>query len=83
MIEVIPDRIEAGTYIIIGALLGQNLKITNLIPEHLTSVLSKLQEIGVDFEIKGNTITNGSCSTYQCFNDSMSWYKHFRGNNLY
>ena len=45
MIEVIPDRIEAGTYIIIGALLGQNLKITNLIPEHLTSVLSKLQEI--------------------------------------
>ena len=52
MIEVIPDRIEAGTYIIIGALLGQNLNITNLIPEHLTSVLSKLQEIGVDFEIK-------------------------------
>ena len=49
--EVIPDRIEAGTYIIIGALSGNPLKIDNIIPEHLDSLLSKLEEMGVDLEV--------------------------------
>ncbi len=49
--EVIPDRIEAGTYIIIGALCGNCLKIDNIIPEHIASLLLKLQEIGIDLEI--------------------------------
>ena len=49
--EVIPDRIEAGTYIIIGALLGNPLKVDNIIPEHLDSLLSKLEEMGIDLEI--------------------------------
>lgn len=55
--EVIPDRIEAGTYIIIGALCGNNLKIDNLIPEHLDSLLSKLEEIGVNLEIGTDYVT--------------------------
>ncbi len=49
--EVIPDRIEAGTYLIMGALCGKNLKIENMIPEHIESVISKLQEVGVNIEI--------------------------------
>lgn len=49
--EVIPDRIEAGTYIIIGALCGNPLKIDNVIPEHIDALLSKLEEIGVDLEV--------------------------------
>ena len=49
--EIIPDRIEAGTYIIIGALCGNNLKIDNLIPEHLEALLSKLEEMGIDLEV--------------------------------
>lgn len=49
--EVIPDRIEAGTYIIIGALCGNPLKIDNIIPEHVDALLSKLDEMGVDMEI--------------------------------
>ena len=49
--EVIPDRIEAGTYIIIGALCGTPLKIDNVIPEHIDSLLSKLEEMGVELEI--------------------------------
>ncbi len=56
MIEVIPDRIEAGTYIIIGALLGKDLRIKNVIKEHLTSLLSKLQEIGVKIEARENDL---------------------------
>ncbi len=49
--EVIPDRIEAGTYIIIGALCGNRVKIDNIIPEHLDAVIRKLEEIGTDLEV--------------------------------
>ena len=49
--EVIPDRIEAGTYVIIAALCDHNLKIDNVIPEHIDSLLSKLEEMGVELEI--------------------------------
>ena len=49
--EVIPDRIEAGTYIVAGALMGDNLRIENLIPKHIDSFLSKLDEMGVNMEI--------------------------------
>ncbi len=48
--EVIPDRIEAGTYIIAGALLGDNLKIENIILEHVESLTLKLQEMGFDLK---------------------------------
>ena len=49
--EVIPDRIEAGTYIIAGALMGDKLRVENIIPKHISSFLSKLDEMGVKLEI--------------------------------
>ena len=49
--EVIPDRIEAGTYIILGALLGDNLKVTNIIPEHIEALIMKLKEMNIPLEI--------------------------------
>ena len=49
--EVIPDRIEAGTYLIMGSLLGRNLKIDNMIPSHLEALIAKLKEAGVEMEI--------------------------------
>ncbi|MDD4607534.1 MAG: UDP-N-acetylglucosamine 1-carboxyvinyltransferase [Bacilli bacterium] len=49
--EVIPDRIEAGTYVIAGALVGNNLKIENIIPEHIEALLIKLKEMGVKLEV--------------------------------
>ena len=49
--EVIPDRIEAGTYLILAALIGKNLKIDNMIPNHLEALIAKLKEAGVDMEI--------------------------------
>ena len=49
--EVIPDRIEAGTYLIAGALVGDNLKITNIIPEHIESLTTKLKEMGCSLKI--------------------------------
>ena len=55
--EVIPDRIEAGTYIIIGALCGKPLKVDNVIPEHIDSLLSKLEEVGVNLEVGTDYVT--------------------------
>lgn len=49
--EVIPDRIEAGTYVIAGALMGNNLKIENIIPEHIESLTLKLKEMGIPLQI--------------------------------
>lgn len=49
--EVIPDRIEAGTYIIAGAMIGNNLKVTNIIPEHIEALTTKMKEMGCDIEI--------------------------------
>lgn len=48
--EVIPDRIEAGTYTIMAALMGKQLKIDNIIPKHLEALTSKLIEMGVKIE---------------------------------
>ncbi len=55
--EVIPDRIEAGTYIIAGALVGENLKIDNIIPDHIESLLLKLKEMKVNMKIEKDSIT--------------------------
>lgn len=58
--EVIPDRIEAGTYAIAGALIGKNLKISNIIPEHIEALLLKMKEMGVDFEVQDDYMTISS-----------------------
>ena len=54
--EVIPDRIEAGTYIIAGALVGNNLKVENIIPDHIEPLLLKLKEMGVDLTINDDNV---------------------------
>jgi UDP-N-acetylglucosamine 1-carboxyvinyltransferase len=45
--RIIPDRIEAGTFLIAGALTGGDVKVSGCDPAHLTSLLQKLQEAGV------------------------------------
>lgn len=55
-ISVIPDRIEAGTYVIAGALCGNQLEITNIIPEHLNSLIEILQKMEADITILKNSI---------------------------
>ena len=54
--NVIPDRIEAGTYIILGALMGTYLSVENIIPEHLGALLDKLEEMGADIEINQDSV---------------------------
>jgi UDP-N-acetylglucosamine 1-carboxyvinyltransferase len=54
---VIPDRIEAGTLLLAGAITRSKLRITPLIPEHLGAVLSKLEEAGCTLESDGIGMT--------------------------
>ena len=75
--EVIPDRIEAGTYIIIGALCGNPLKIDNIIPEHVDSLLSKLEEIGVDMQVGADYVIVTRSEKYKSTNIKTAVYPGF------
>lgn len=54
---VIPDMIEAGTYMCAVAGTGGRVKLTNVIPKHLESIISKLSEMGVMIEEGEDSIT--------------------------
>ena len=54
---VIPDRIEAGTFLIASAATASNITIGPVIPKHLESLLEKLKETGSKIHIKGNEIS--------------------------
>ena len=49
--QVIPDRIEAGTYMCIAAACGDEVTIKNIVPKHLEALTVKLNELGVDIDI--------------------------------
>ncbi len=54
--EIIPDRVEAGTFIIMAAAAAEEITIENIIPQHLESLLSKLQEMGVDMTVNVDSV---------------------------
>lgn len=54
--QVIPDRIEAGTYIAMAAAIGTGIKVTNVLYEHLESFIAKLEEMGVRMTIEEDSI---------------------------
>ena len=55
--KIIPDRIEAGTYLCAGAITKSTLTLEDVDANHLGSVLSKLEEMGMKFDITSTTIT--------------------------
>ncbi len=56
-IKVIPDRIEAGTYLCAGAITNSKITLNRVNHVHLVSVILKLQEMGFDFDISEDSIT--------------------------
>ena len=54
--RIIADRIEAGTMLCAGAVTGGNIKITDVNPEHITAILSKLEEVGCKLDIGKNFV---------------------------
>jgi len=55
-IEIIPDRIEAGTFLIAGALLGE-ITVEDVLPEHLDNVINKLRDTGCKLTSTKNSVT--------------------------
>ena len=55
--KVIPDRIEAGTYLCAGAITKSKLTLTNVDATHMGSIISKLEEMGLSFDITKDSIT--------------------------
>ena len=54
--EVLPDRIESGTYLVAGAITGGHVRIKNTRPDHLDAVLVKLQEAGAEVGVGENWV---------------------------
>ena len=55
--RVMPDRIEAGTFLCAGAITGGNIKILNTVPEQLVPIISKLEEAGCKIKIEKNDVS--------------------------
>jgi len=53
---VIPDRIEAGSYLVAGAITGGNLLLENVIVDHLKPIIAKLQECGTEIYEENNAL---------------------------
>ena len=54
--QVIPDRIEAGTYISMAAAVGHGIRINNVLYEHLEGFIAKLEEMGVHMTVSEDSI---------------------------
>lgn len=75
--SIIPDRIEAGTYMIAGAIKGQNYRVNNIIPTHMESLTSKLQEIGVEIEEGDDYVVLSHPKTYKSVSLKTQVYPGF------
>jgi UDP-N-acetylglucosamine 1-carboxyvinyltransferase len=54
--RIIPDRIEAGTFVIAAALTGGDVIVSNCEPRHLSALLEKVQECGVKLKTNGDSV---------------------------
>ncbi|MGO0063713.1 UDP-N-acetylglucosamine 1-carboxyvinyltransferase [Brevibacillus fluminis] len=74
---IIPDRIEAGTYMIAAAATRGTVTLENVIPKHLESVTAKLREIGVNVEVDGDSITVYGQEKYRAIDVKTNPYPGF------
>lgn len=54
--EIVPDRIETGTYLIAGAITGGEVRVTRCRPEHCDALLAKLREAGAELQVEKEAI---------------------------
>ncbi|WP_400162232.1 UDP-N-acetylglucosamine 1-carboxyvinyltransferase [Brevibacillus sp. TJ4] len=74
---IIPDRIEAGTYMIAAAATNGNVLVENVIPKHLESVTAKLREIGAEVVELDDAIQVVGSSQYRAIDVKTSPYPGF------
>ncbi len=56
-VEIIPDRIEASTYLLAGVMTRGRISVKGIVPEYLEALLGKLEEAGVSVDVAGNTVS--------------------------
>ncbi len=67
--SVVPDRIEAGTLMIAGAITGGDVTVTHVNAEHLSPVIDKMREAGIEVEILSlDTVRVNNCKGYSAVN---------------
>ena len=59
--NIIPDRIEAGTFMVAAAITEGNVLVKGAVPEHLTSLIAKMEEMGVKITDEGEASCHRSC----------------------
>jgi UDP-N-acetylglucosamine 1-carboxyvinyltransferase len=74
---VIPDRIEAGTFLVAGAMTEGQVTLQNVEPKHIRSLIQKLKEAGFDLEVGEDTIKVGSNGSIRATNIATSPYPGF------
>lgn len=74
---IIPDRIEAGTYLTLGAAIGDGILIDNIIPQHLESLIAKLREMGVHVETGDDQVFVQRPETYKAVDIKTLVYPGF------
>ncbi|MBT2692346.1 UDP-N-acetylglucosamine 1-carboxyvinyltransferase [Bacillus sp. ISL-55] len=74
---IIPDRIEAGTYLILGAAIGEGVTIDNVIPQHIESLVAKLKEMGVHIEASDEQIYVAPTERYKAIDIKTLVYPGF------
>ena len=75
--RIIPDRIEAGTYIVAGALTGGDLMVTGCEPLHLGALLQKLEECGVAVRVNGESVRVMGDAPLKCADVGTKEYPGF------
>lgn len=75
--NIIPDRIEAGTYMVVGAVSGKDYKVNNIIPTHMESLTSKLEEAGVHIETGDDYVVISAPEKYNSVSVKTQVYPGF------
>jgi len=75
--ETIPDRIETGSFLILGALAAKELVITDCVPEHIGILIELLRTAGVPLEIEEHTITVRGGNSYKAVDIHTHEYPGF------
>ncbi|WP_345974838.1 UDP-N-acetylglucosamine 1-carboxyvinyltransferase [Sulfurimonas sp. HSL3-7] len=75
--DVIPDRIEAGTYLCAAGISDSTVTLENVRPDHLEAVTGKLEEMGFTFDITENTMTIHPTDTIKSVNIVTQEYPGF------
>ena len=75
--EVIPDRIEAATFLVAGAMSGGEVEVTDVAPEHLTAITEKLSAAGATLTVDDRSITVVAPETAKSIDVTTAVYSGF------